>query len=149
MIYDDIARLGMYDPRFAGAADFLARCTPDMAPGRYEIDGNDMFAMIQAYRTKDKTEALPESHLCCIDIQTCLAGKEDIDFFAVPELTLKTEDRAKDMLFYEEPPFPGNRVEIAPGKAAVFYPHDAHRPGMHPASGPNGVKKVIIKIAVA
>ena len=47
-----------------------------LALGKYEIDNNDIFAFVQEYDTKDKSECKLEGHSKYIDIQYIISGVE-------------------------------------------------------------------------
>ena len=76
----DSAKYEGYHPRFAKAFAFMRR--PDLAslkPGRYEIDGDNMWAMIQeAKLTPFGDVQRTEVHGKYIDIQAPLDGPETI-----------------------------------------------------------------------
>ncbi|MCP4337459.1 MAG: DUF386 domain-containing protein, partial [Desulfobulbaceae bacterium] len=56
-------------------------------PGKYEVDGDNLFYMIHSYTTKDKDEILFEAHKDYIDIQAVIDGAESIGW--APADTLK------------------------------------------------------------
>ena len=60
---------------WAEAFGFLASLQPDCEIGKYEIRGDDMFALVQSYDTKDIADSKLEAHHEFIDIQTLLVGK--------------------------------------------------------------------------
>ncbi len=58
---------------FAALADPALAQKPD---GRYSIDGDNLYYMVQHYTTKPVDQARFESHRKYIDIQVLLAGQE-------------------------------------------------------------------------
>ncbi len=46
--------------------------------GRYEIDGDNIYAIVQDYQTKSQSEGKWEAHKKYIDIQCVIKGKEKI-----------------------------------------------------------------------
>ena len=72
MIYDKIDNLETYAGiserlmkglRLLKETDFSA-----LEPGRYEVDGNELYFMVQSYQTKESNDT-PEAHKKYIDIQ--------------------------------------------------------------------------------
>jgi YhcH/YjgK/YiaL family protein len=127
--------------------DFLARSQSEQLPaGRYDLDGNALFALIQMYEPKDKAEAMMESHILHADLQVILTGSEQM-FWAYADELKVVEDRSteSDILFYE------NTAErccfrIDAGTFAYFAPSDAHMPSIRLTANPASVKKIVFKI---
>lgn len=113
--------------------------------GRYEIDGDNVYASVQTYETK--TAANYESHRKYIDIQYIISGKEKIGVTDICNCTTCIEyDIERDLEFYnincnEE------YIELTEETFAIFYPHDAHKPSIA-IDTPTTVKKIVVKVAV-
>ena len=114
---------------------------------RFDIDGNNLFATVSEYVSKDEADAKFEAHRKYIDIQYVISGKEVIN---VAPLTTAKEvvtpyDAAKDIEFLTF-----NKVvnyKAAPSNFFIFFPGDAHRPGLK--DGTNApVRKIVIKVKV-
>ena len=58
----------------------LALAPETLEPGRYEIDGNDIFINVMAFETADAQSKRYEQHRDYADIQILLSGNERIDF---------------------------------------------------------------------
>jgi YhcH/YjgK/YiaL family protein len=133
---------------WAEAFAFLASLEPGCEDGRYEIVGDDIYAMVQSYDTKDISEGKVEAHRKYIDIQTLLCGSERMFYGAGSGLDVCDEYNAdNDVLFYN---FEADKVveySLTPGAFTIFFPEEGHMPGIAPASGAGPVKKVVIKIA--
>jgi biofilm protein TabA len=145
------ARYAHLHPRFAAAFAWLAvpanLALPD---GRYEIDGDRLYAMAQSGTTRDPGVARFESHHRYIDIQVVVAGGENMEWTAVEGLTEQVAyHEAKDIRFHHEPQRPVSRVTVRPGEFTVFFPEDAHKPCCHLAANPSEFRKIVVKIAVA
>lgn len=111
--------------------------------GKYEIDGNEVFATISEYESKAHEDCRPEAHQAYADIQFIISGKEAIGYVPLNGQTPTTEFNAeKDIVFYE-----GETVQLhlETGMFAVFFPQDIHRPCMQ-IEGPEMVKKVVVKV---
>ena len=136
-------------PLFAKAFAFLR--THDFAamePGRIDIEGSDLYALVQRYETVDASQKKWESHERYIDIQYVAAGTEICGW--APAGTLKPAgeyDPVKDIRFYGE----GGAttpVWLSAGQFVVLMPEDLHRPGCM-AQTPSPVIKVVLKVRVA
>ena len=118
-----------------------------MEPGRYEIQGDDIFAQVFDAETKPAEEQRPKAHEKYADVQFLASGRERLGFTPDTgsyEVDERFDDR--DLIFYkkvENECF----IEARPGCYSVFFPEDIHRPAC--ASGqPMTVRKVVVKISV-
>ena len=118
----------------------------NLRPGRYQILGDDVFALVTEGPTKDLDKTRWEAHKIYQDIHYVITGKEKIGITPVSSATVTQEyDPAKDIGFYSSK---GKYYESDPGKFFIAFPADAHRPGVK-ARGHDSVKKVVIKIRKA
>ena len=118
-----------------------------IAPGKVELDGSDLYATIMEYATKPVSEARWEAHRKYIDVQFLAAGRETIAVADLPTLNpAAAYDETKDFQLLEGPGWAGS-VSMKESMFAIFFPHDAHMPGI--ADGvPAPVKKVVVKVRV-
>jgi YhcH/YjgK/YiaL family protein len=88
-----------------------------------------------------------ESHRKYIDIQVVWAGEEGMAVIDRTRLTV-TEDLtpAQDLIFYRDSEA-ASLLRFGAGEAAVFYPADAHLPGLA-IGAPALVRKVVLKVPV-
>jgi len=149
MITDTLTQCRRYtslSPRFSAAFKFLEELPVDMASGRYPLDGEDCFALVQTYNTKPLAEAKFEAHRKYIDIQFIQAGRETILWTPLATLTETLEPYAaeKDVAFFATPPhvIP---LHLRAGDFAIFFPEDGHAPGVE-YSGSTEVRKTVIKV---
>ena len=79
-------------PKFAKAFE-IVRQVLDNPPeiGKYEVEGKDLYYMIQAYDAKSPLDARFESHREYIDVQAVLEGEETIRFESAGKLPPCTE----------------------------------------------------------
>ncbi len=134
-------------PALGKALEWLAaRDLSKLEPGRHEIDGDRMFASITDYRTKPPAEGFWEAHRRYIDVQAVVSGRERFGFGRLDEMRLVSHDESRDLSVLEGE---GDFFELQPGIFAVLFPEDAHMPGLHAASMPGTVRKIVIKIEVA
>ena len=117
----------------------------NIADGKYEIDGEEVYASVQTYETR--CDAKYESHRKYIDIQYMIRGKEKIGVTDLANCTTCIEyDETKDLEFYDIN-VKEEYLELLSGQFIIFYPHDAHKPSIN-LNEKEFVKKVVVKVAV-
>jgi YhcH/YjgK/YiaL family protein len=149
MIIDSIKNhtLYHYGELWAKAFDFLRTLESDIEDGKNIIDVDNLFAGIDRYATKARTDAKLETHQRYIDIQVLLSGTECLEIFPKDELTVREPyDPDKDAEFYEVPDTAPVRITLRPGQFAVFFPEDAHMPCLNAGDTSGPVTKVVIKL---
>ena len=148
MILDQLSHSSAYEklhPGFNSAFYFLRKTDlATISEGRYAIDGDRLYAIVQAYDTKPLAEGLLEVHRRYIDIQCLIAGEELIGYAPLANQPVRTPyDRDKDIAFLDGAAEP---IRVLQGQFAIFFPHDAHMPG-RTIGAPAHVRKVVIKVA--
>jgi YhcH/YjgK/YiaL family protein len=138
-------RYASLNPRFAAAFEFLKKLPADQPLGRFELDGDNCFALVQSYTTKPAAQATFESHERYIDIQFIQSGQETLLW--APRATLKITqpyNNEKDVALYAMPArtTPAN---LCAGEFAIFFPEDGHAPGIA-YGGAATVRKIVIKV---
>lgn len=150
MVIDTLTHAGLYHslgPRFAAGLEWLRTFQPAIPDGRYEIRGDDVFALVQSYDTVPAAEKKYESHHVYADIQYVAAGTEVIHYAPVDGLQSVTAyDAPKDFLLYADPAA-ATPLHLPPGSFAIFHPQDGHKPGCVNGA-PCRMKKVVIKVRV-
>ena len=115
------------------------------APGRYELDGENLFALIQQYETKPLSAGNWEAHRRYTDVQYVAEGTELMGFAPLGRLQITREyQAAEDCLWLAGS---GDFLTVHAGMFVIFSPCDAHMPGLVAASRPQQVKKVVVKVA--
>ena len=115
----------------------------ELKPGRYIIDGENVFATITEGPAKWIDTTMWESHRNYIDIHYVINGEEKIGVAPLSSATvIKKYNPARDLTFYKAS---GKYYTAGPGMFFIFFPHDAHRPNLA-AKGIDTVKKLVIKI---
>ncbi|HBO61289.1 MAG TPA: YhcH/YjgK/YiaL family protein [Olsenella sp.] len=144
----DAARNDVTSARMAKALEFLAR--PDLAelaPGRHEIMGDEVFANVQELTTVRPGEKNYEAHRRYADVHYVISGEELMGVAPVGECEPVGEfSEADDFGLY----VPGDReawATLRPGDLVVTPPCDAHKPGCCPGE-PAPLKKVCVKVLV-
>jgi YhcH/YjgK/YiaL family protein len=118
--------------------DFRAQAT-----GRHEVDGANLFYLVQAYTTKNVREASWESHRKYLDVQYVVEGTERMGWAPVPSLQVtKPYDADKDAALYQGD---GVFLTAGPGTFFLLWPDDGHMPGIA-AGNPAPVRKVVAKV---
>ena len=132
-------------PLIPAAAKFLSR--PDLADlpdGRYEIQGEEVYAMIMRAPGKAEKEAKLEAHNRYIDVQALLSGEEAIGYRLRATCTQPIDeyDQEKDIIFFEDDS--DGWIPVKSGQFAIFLPHDAHAPMVSTGD----LHKVVVKLAL-
>ena len=114
---------------------------------RYDIDGDNLFATVSEYQSKNEESAKFEAHRKYIDIQYVISGKEIMNLAPISTLkeVLTPYDAAKDIEFITVSKVVNYKAN--PSNFFIFFPDDAHRPGLKDGSN-SPVRKVVIKVKV-
>ena len=150
MIIDLLSNAHLYynqGARFKKAFEYLAATDfSKVEKGKYELDGANLFAIVNEYDSVSPDNEQMESHKKYIDIQYIVSGAERIGHdFLQQQTPSKAYDDEKDfMLFAEKPSF---FSVLRQGMFAVFFPHDLHMPNIM-IDKASFVKKVVIKVRV-
>jgi len=62
-----------------------------LSSGRHEIDGNEIFALVSEYESKNPKDCRLEAHQIYTDIQYLVSGKELIGFETLSEQPITSE----------------------------------------------------------
>jgi len=118
----------------------------NLAEGKMDIDGENVFAIISKYQPEPKEERYPESHGKYVDIQYIISGEEIIGYTNLSDEFEIAQDwlAEKDLLFYKKI---SNEMDLtlSDGMYAVFFPWDVHRPSCRSIPG-IAVHKVVVKV---
>ncbi|MGQ9778953.1 MAG: YhcH/YjgK/YiaL family protein [Bacillota bacterium] len=136
---------GPFARAFRFLEEFLASSPQD---GRYEVEGTDLYPLVQTFATAPSESKEYEAHRRYADIQLLLEGREAIHWAPVAGLLRLSQPYSdeKDVAFFYSPEGgAGASLSLVPGLFAVFYPNDAHKPGCV-WDGPCPVKKVVVKV---
>jgi biofilm protein TabA len=130
--------------RFAKAFEFLLRPDlKDLAVGKYEIEGERVYAIVSKDTGRSKRDARLETHENYIDIQLILAGTDEMGW--KPKSMCKQPsgeyDQENDVQFFADKPDVWLSTQC--GVFAIFFPEDAHAPSI--SSGT--LHKVVVKVA--
>ena len=148
MILDRLNNSDIYKTlhqNFSLAFEFLKRKdVGELSPGRYDIEGDNIFAVVVRDKGKGHNEAKLEVHKKYIDIQFEISGTDEIGWKPAGECINPDSDfsEEKDLGFFLDKP--ETWVALPPETFAIFFPQDAHAP----MGGTGTLHKVIIKIRV-
>lgn len=146
MVIDDLTHLKDYTGllptletviRFLNSHDLQA-----LSDGRFELDADGHFMNLQTIAPKASGQAVLEAHRQMIDIQIPLTGDEMMGYAPIGKLKAAPYDETKDISFYEEKP--ELLFTVKKGMFAIFFPQDAHAPGI----ASDTIKKAVFKIPV-
>lgn len=150
MILDQLANAAQYralHPRFGQAFDYLATAPlRDLPSGKQTIQGDELFALVNDYSTQPLEKCRFEAHQRYIDIQLMVRGIERI---GVANLAEMTDDESyvadRDVAFYHGQ---GDLITLSEGVFAIFFPHDAHQPGIS-VTEPVHCRKIVVKVLLS
>lgn len=150
MIIDRLEHAGLYcalHPRFSAAFHYLQSTDlANIAPGKYAIDGDALFAIVQEYDTMDSASEQMEAHKKYIDIQYMISGAELVGHALLNAHTVAKEyDAENDFMLCADAPSFFTRMDA--GTFMVFFPTDLHMPCIKDGNSAK-VKKVVVKVAV-
>ena len=149
MVVDVIENASLYyglSERMKTALEYMQGVVfHDMIPGRYEIEGDDIFMLVLEYQSKSPDETEWEAHREYLDIQVVVCGAEQIGYANTRRMTAEKEyDVEEDCAYFTGQ---GSQLRFDVGMFMIFSPEDAHRPGMM-LNEPQAVKKIVIKVKI-
>jgi len=114
---------------------------------RHDIDGNNVYALVSQYLTKNEADAKYEAHQNYVDIQYVISGTEQMS--TAPQSAkmdiLTAYNAANDIEFMTVTQ--GSHYKATPERFFLFFPSDIHRPSVK--IGENSqVKKVVLKVKI-
>lgn len=118
----------------------------NLKPGKYEIDGDKVFATVTEAPSKTFEESTWESHRKYQDIQYVIRGEEKIGVASIASANVtKHYNAAIDAAFYTTE---GSYYAADPTVFFIFFPENLHRPNIKVEKYPV-VKKVVVKVLVS
>jgi len=149
MIFDALPNWPLYGalPAWKQAFGFLAALDRDIAPGEYEIQGKDIYAIVFDCTTKALLDTTLEAHRLYADIHLPLSGPEVHARFALDKLEEKEPyDAARDAAFFHHPDRFTALFTLNPGNFALYLPQDAHLSQGKTDPRPQQLRKVVVKV---
>ena len=152
MIFDTLENCKFYyglHKNFEKAFDFIKKAVTENLPaGRYDFGGEEIFAHVQEYNSKNPADYKFEGHRKYIDIQYVVSGIEEIEV-----LNIKNASSGEGYIPEREVEFfaGGENVGkyiLGKGEYGIFYPTDLHKPGLMHDGKSEPVKKVLVKVKI-
>ena len=132
-------------PRFEAAFEALKKFAfGNYEPGRYEIDGSNLYVLVQEYETKPAAEKKFEIHKNYIDIQYIISGDELMGYESLDKLTPMGDYKPDVQLFFMNEEY--DKFVLRDGDFVVFFPNEPHAPGAAANDLPSPVRKIVVKI---
>lgn len=126
------------------AIDYILEFDDNTPCGRYEIDGDRIYANVINGTASSMDQVTYEAHRKYLDLQYIIEGEEVMVHAMLSECKQETEyDESKDVWFFSGE---GTSVKVKAGSFYLVHPFDAHAPGK--GFEPHSYKKVIVKIRV-
>jgi len=147
MIADNLKNAHFYynlEEKYRLALEFLKNTDLMATPnGKYPIKGDEIYAIVQEYSTKQESEGKLEAHQKYTDIQYIISGEEKLGYAYIERFSPTTPyDQEKDIIFGEGT---CSFIEAQAGDFLIFTPQDAHMPCIS-IDSVTPVKKVVIKV---
>jgi YhcH/YjgK/YiaL family protein len=145
MIIDVLENVNLYrevNSKFNKAFNFLRNMDLlKLDMGKYEIEGTNIYAIVDNYFTRSKGEGLWEAHRRYIDIQFVVKNKEQMGYASLGQMQNCTEyDQEKDILFFKGT---GSYFIMPAGTFVILTPQDVHMPGIAIEKS-EAVKKILV-----
>ena len=151
MIIDTLNNCELYyvfGERFKKALEYLkSNDISKMKPGRYDIEGDGLYILIQDFIAASIDDSRLESHKHYVDIHYVKEGFEHIGYIPMERVSkdIYEYDEKSDHAYY------GRECDfylLRENDIAIVFPHDVHMPRKR-ASIPVHVRKACAKIRLA
>jgi biofilm protein TabA len=146
MMTDSLANALAYaalGSRIERAFEYLSQADfSDLPAGTYEIDGRNLYAVVQRYATRLRPQGKWEAHQRYLDVQFVASGVEQIGYAAGSRMQGSVYDPERDV---EELTGAGDFLTLRSGDLMLLWPGEAHMPGMA-VDSPVEVTKVVVKV---
>lgn len=151
MIVDKIENAKLYSsisPRIAKALQILASKDIGKAPeGKNEVDGANLFYLVQKYTTKPRNEGQMEAHKKYIDIQFVMDATESIFVEDISACKVAIPYDEKNEAAMYDVPKKYSEVYLTKGTFCILFPQDGHLP-CRTAVNESKVHKIVFKVAI-
>lgn len=152
MILDTINHAGQYtglNARLDTALNAMKAYTPDNYPGgKIELDGENLFLLLNSYETHAASGALCEAHRKYLDVMYMVEGEETIYVKPTEQLLSVTQPYSSNIdALLGQTDANATPVRLTAGSFLVLFPQDAHTPACDTESR-HTVKKIIGKVAL-
>jgi YhcH/YjgK/YiaL family protein len=150
MVFDSLENSALYkglSDRIKLSFDYLRQTDFSiLEPGKHEIDGSNIFALLSRYETKPLETCSWEAHKQYIDIQYVIKGAEKMGIAQLSSMTIKENyNEEKDYMLLDGK---GDFLTVKEGQFVIFWPSDVHMPQLEIIK-PAEVLKVVLKLKIA
>lgn len=147
---DHIEQQVAFTPSMTKAIAWLREnAKKDLADGTIQIDGDNVYAMVQSYQSVIPSDPPKlEAHKKYIDVQYVVSGEEAMGWalaYRLKETMAYSAEKDVWLGTCEKADF--SQARLSPGHAAILLPSDGHAPRLA-AGTPMPIKKIVIKVAV-
>jgi biofilm protein TabA len=149
MILDYLDNIKYYEklhPKFKQAFSFLLNNDLiNMPVGKHEIDGDNLFVILDKSHGREKEDAMLEIHRKYIDIQLILDGTDEMGWESKLKCVTPYDEynTKSDIQFFKDRP--SSWFTVKKEMFAVFFPDDAHLPLI----GNSMIHKAVAKVYLA
>lgn len=146
MILDKLENASVYYDSVPGFEQFMKFYNDNdletLPACKIKLDGTDLFVNILDFKGKEEANCRMEAHKDYLDIQIPLTGDEVMGWKAQEDCQsiLQEYDEGKDVEFYKDKAVA--KFTVPAGHFAVFFPCDAHQPGIAPGQE---YRKLVVK----
>lgn len=129
------------------AYNFIMRIQEEeLSDGHYEL-GNGVYANVETYMSKPRSERQFENHRKYIDVQIVVDGEELMELFPVNAFSKKSfYDMERDTSFFNNDET-GEKFQLTKGDFLIIFPGQAHMPCVQ-VNKSSLVKKAVVKIPI-
>lgn len=148
MIFDKISNFKRYSSMFPEIYKYITTVDiTNLELGKHVINEN-LFVLVNEYQSNQPINRIFENHHKYIDIQLVASGIERIEYTNANTLKLsKSYDNENDYELYEVNE-PVNSINLESNNFCIFFPGEAHQPGLAVENVSVFVKKFVFKVKV-
>ncbi len=136
----------LFDDKFKSAFEFLTKSDLNALPMGKTIINDDVFILKQNYTTSALGESFWEAHVEYIDIQFVANGSEKFAYAPISSLNDVMLNKDIDLKLLKGKV--QSLCQLNANDFAIFFPEDAHMPGLNPTSEASVVDKFVVKIRI-
>lgn len=148
MILDHINNSHLYKnihPNLTKGFDYILNTDfSTLETGKHLIQGQEIFALFEKYKSKPIEKSNLEAHKKYVDIQYMIEGEEYIQIAPLTTQKIIEDIPNNDLTFYEGS---GQKIKLKKGNFAIFFQTDAHGPGIQ-IDKSEEITKVVIKVQI-
>ncbi|MGL5682451.1 MAG: YhcH/YjgK/YiaL family protein [Marinifilaceae bacterium] len=142
---EEVERYECLHPRFGQLFNYLrTHNLLDVAPGRIDLDGDNLYINNGESEMKTAAEQMIEVHKQYIDVHLPLDKSETIGWISIADMNQVevAYNEEGDYAFYGDEPH--TYVTLHPGECMIVFPEDGHAPII----GEGKMRKAVAKVLV-